>query len=192
MSKSFYDSDCGFAYICKKKEMETKQIKGFEGLYEITEFGDVFAMERTVTSGMNYKCIRNYPRKEKPQRFDRYGYKRVSLSKNGIVKTISVHRLVAITFVEGDSKLTVNHKDGNKLNNHYSNLEFISSSQNVKHAHRIGIVPKPVQKVGTENPRSKLNEKQVREIRKSDLSYRKLAKIYGTHHSVIYGIKIST
>ena len=172
--------------------METRQIKGFESLYDITEFGDVFAMERTVESGKNKKCIRYYERKEKPQRFDKYGYKRVSLSKNGTVKTISVHRLVAITFVEGDSKLTVNHKDGNKLNNHYSNLEFISSSENVKHAHRIGIVPKTVQKVGTENPRSKLNEKQVREIRKSDLSYRKLAKIYNIHHAIIYGIKKGT
>ena len=172
--------------------MEIKQIKGFEGLYEITEFGDVFAMERIVKSGKNEKCIRHYERKEKPQRFDKYGYKRVSLSKKGIVKTISVHRLVAITFVEGDSKLTVNHIDGNKLNNHFSNLEFISSSENVKHAHQIGIVPKPVQKVGTENLRSKLNEKQVREIRKSEISYRKLAKIYEIHHSVIYGIKKGT
>ena len=192
MSKSFYDSDCGFAYICKKKEMETKQIKGFEGLYEITEFGDVFAMERTVTSGMNYKCIRNYPRKEKPQRFDRYGYKRVSLSKNGIVKTISVHRLVATTFIEGNSKLTVNHIDGNKLNNHFSNLEWLSSRENLQHAFRTGLKKPPVSGVGTNNNQSKLNEKQVREIRKSDLSYRKLSEIYKVHHSIIYGIKKGT
>ena len=192
MSKSFYDSDCGFAYICKKKEMETKQIKGFEGLYEITEFGDVFAMERTVISGMDYKCIRNYPRKEKSQRVDKYGYLRVTLCKKGKVKVISVHRLVAITFVEGNSDLTVNHIDGNKLNNHFSNLEFISSSENTKHAHRIGIVPKPVQKVGTENIRSKLSESEVKEIRKSDLSLRKLAGIYKVHNSVIQGIKNGT
>ena len=172
--------------------METRQIKGFENLYEITEFGDVFAMERTVESGKNKKCVRYYERKEKPQRFDKYGYKRVSLSKNGIVKTISVHRLVAITFVEGDSKLTVNHKDGNKLNNHFSNLEWLSSRQNLQHAFRTGLKKPPVSGVGTNNNQSKLNEKQVREIRKSDLSYRKLAMIYGTHHSVIYGIKKGT
>ena len=178
--------------IFVKKRMETKQIKGFEGLYEITENGQVFAMKRTVISGMKYNCVRNYERKEKPQRFDKYGYKRVSLSKNGIVKTISVHRLVAITFVEGDSKLTVNHKDGNKLNNHFSNLEFISGAENVKHAHRIGIVPKGVQKVGTENKKAKLTEIQVKNIRESNLSSRKLGEIYNVHHSIIQGIKNKT
>ena len=172
--------------------METKQVKGYEGLYEVNENGNVFSVERIVVSGKNKKCVRKFERKEKAQRRDKYGYFRVSLSKEGKVKAISVHRLVAMTFIEGDSKLTVNHIDGNKLNNHFSNLEFISSSENVKHAHQIGIVPKPVQKVGTENLRSKLNEKQVREIRKSEISYRKLAKIYEIHHSVIYGIKKGT
>lgn len=172
--------------------MEIRQIKGFENLYEITEFGDVFAMERTVESGKNKMCVRYYERKEKPQRFDKYGYKRVSLSKNGIVKTISVHRLVAITFIEGDSKLTVNHKDGNKLNNHFSNLEFISSSENLKHAHRTGLNKGVISKVGTENNRSKLSEIQVRKIRESILSSRKLGKIYNVHHSVIQGIKNKT
>ena len=172
--------------------METKQVKGYEGLYEVTENGQVFAMKRTVISGIKYNVIRKYERKEKLQRFDKNGYKRVNLSKNGKEKTISVHRLVAITFVEGDSKLTVNHKDGNKLNNHYSNLEFISSSENVKHAHRIGIVPKGVRKVGTENKKAKLSESEVKEIRESNLSLRKLANAYNVHHSVIFGIKKGT
>ena len=172
--------------------MQTKQIKGFEGLYEVTEFGDVFAMERIVKSGKNNKCIRRYERKEKPQRFDKYGYKRVSLCKNGILKTISVHRLVAITFVEGDSKLTVNHKDGNKLNNHYSNLEFISSCENLKHAFSIGLKKPPIAGVGTENKKSKLTKNQVKEIRESNLSLRKLANSYNVHHSVIFGIKKGT
>ena len=46
----------------------------------------------------------------------------------------NVHRLVAICFVEGDVSLTVNHIDGNKLNNVYTNLEFISAKDNIKHA----------------------------------------------------------
>ena len=172
--------------------MDIKQIKGYENLYEITEDGKVFAMERIVISGKNNKCIRKYEKKEKPQRLDKYGYKRVSLCKEGKVKTISVHRLVALNFVEGNQNLTVNHKDGDKLNNHFSNLEFISASENTKHAHRIGIVPKGVQKVGTENKLSKLSEIQVKEKRKSDLSSRKLGNIYKVHHSVIQGIKNGT
>ena len=43
--------------------METRQIKGYENLYEITEFGNVFAVERIVKSGKNLKCVRFYERK---------------------------------------------------------------------------------------------------------------------------------
>lgn len=172
--------------------METKQVKGYEGLYEVNENGNVFSVERIVVSGKNKKCVRKFERKEKAQRRDKYGYFRVSLSKEGKVKAISVHRIVAMTFIEGNSNLTVNHIDGNKNNNHFSNLEFISASENTKHAHRIGIVPKGVQKVGTENKLSKLSEIQVKEIRKSDLSSRKLGNIYKVHHSVIQGIKNGT
>ena len=172
--------------------METKQVKGYEGLYEVNENGNVFSVERIVVSGKNKKCVRKFERKEKAQRRDKYGYFRVSLSKEGKVKAISVHRIVAMTFIEGNSNLTVNHKDGNKLNNHFSNLEFISASENTKHAHRIGLTKPPKAKVGTENKFSKLNEGQVLEIRKSNISSRKLSVKYGVHHSVIQGIKNGT
>ena len=172
--------------------METKQVKGYEGLYEVNENGNVFSVERIVVSGKNKKCVRKFERKEKAQRRDKYGYFRVSLSKEGTVKAISVHRIVAMTFIEGNEKLTVNHKDGNKLNNHYSNLEFISSVENLKHAHRIGLSKAPKNKVGTENEKSKLNKNQVKEIRESNLSLRKLANAYNVHHSVIFGIKKGT
>ena len=165
--------------------METKQVKGYEGLYEVNENGNVFSVERIVVSGKNEKCVRKFERKEKAQRRDKYGYFRVSLSKEGKVKAISVHRLVAITFVEGDSKLTVNHKDGNKLNNHYSNLEFISSSENVKHAYRTGLT----KSVGVNSVLSKLSEKEVKEILKSDLTLQKLADKYNVHKSTIHRIK---
>jgi len=172
--------------------METKQVKGYEGLYEVNENGNVFSVERIVVSGKNKKCVRKFERKEKAQRRDKYGYFRVSLSKEGKVKVISVHRIVAMTFIEGNSNLTVNHIDGNKNNNHYKNLEFISSSENVKHAHKIGLSKPPKANVGTENKKSKLSEVQVRKIRNSNLSSRKLGEIYNVHHSVIQGIKNGT
>ena len=172
--------------------MEIKPIKGFEGLYEISEFGDVFSTKKTVVSGKGLKCVREYERRKKAIRKDKYGYLRTSLSKKGIVKTYSVHRLVALTFVKGDSSLTVNHIDGNKLNNHYSNLEFISSCENLKHAFSISLKKPPTAGVGTENKKSKLNKNQVKEIRESNLSLRKLANAYNVHHSVIFGIKKGT
>lgn len=55
-------------------------------------------------------------------------------------KQITVHRLVMITF-NGDSKLDINHVDGNKFNNHISNLEYITHSDNLKHAFKTGIHP---------------------------------------------------
>lgn len=64
------------------------------------------------------------------------GYYRVGLRdlETHKKKMFGVHRLVAICFVEGDITLTVNHIDGNKLNNIYTNLEFISATDNIKHA----------------------------------------------------------
>lgn len=61
------------------------------------------------------------------------GYKRVSLCKNGIVKRVFVHRLVAEHFVEGyEEGRVVNHIDGDNQNNHKDNLEWVTPSENVK------------------------------------------------------------
>lgn len=63
------------------------------------------------------------------------GYKQVGLCVNGKPVRKSIHRLVAEMFVPNDDKkLTVNHKDGDKLNNKASNLEWMTSQENVNHA----------------------------------------------------------
>ena len=68
------------------------------------------------------------------------GYLKTNISINGKLKTVFVHRLVAETFLPSSyENLQVNHKDGNKLNNHVSNLEWITASENIKHAYRIGL-----------------------------------------------------
>jgi hypothetical protein len=73
------------------------------------------------------------------------GYLRVSMNLTGKQKEYFVHRLVATHFVENPNKLlVVNHKDGNKRNNHFSNLEWVTSSENNKHAFATGLkTPKP-------------------------------------------------
>ena len=66
----------------------------------------------------------------------RDGYVRMGLHKGfGKVKIAYVHRLIALAHVPGDITLTVNHKDLNKQNNHASNLEWITLSDNHKHLH---------------------------------------------------------
>lgn len=70
----------------------------------------------------------------------RVGYHRVHLiDDNGKRKAVSVHRLVASHFVRGRSKTKkeVNHIDGNKSNNHYSNLEWCTRKHNMLHARRV-------------------------------------------------------
>lgn len=66
------------------------------------------------------------------------GYERVGF--HGGQETVFVHRLVARAFCEGyEDSLQVNHKDGDKLNNNADNLEWVTHSENVKHAFRTGL-----------------------------------------------------
>lgn len=71
---------------------------------------------------------------------NRYGYPTVIVMVNGIQKNMVVHRLIAKAFIcNPDNLPEVNHKDGNKLNNSVTNLEWVSKSDNRKHAFRIGL-----------------------------------------------------
>lgn len=68
------------------------------------------------------------------------GYRRVTLSSEGKTKRMTVHRIVAETYLNKESNsLVVNHKDGDKLNNKVTNLEWVSESENAKHAFRKGL-----------------------------------------------------
>ena len=104
-----------------------KDIEGFEK-YQISSYGRV-------------KSLKNNKESIKKHSISSRGYLVVTLFKNNISKTLSVHRLVANTFIENkDNKLTVNHIDGNKLNNNISNLEWATYSENTKHAWDTGLM----------------------------------------------------
>ncbi len=93
-----------------------------------------------------------------------------------------MHRLVAEAFVDNpNSEPTVNHIDGNKLNNYYLNLEFVSYSYNNQHAYDIGL-----HKKGEHHYNSRLTEQQVKEI--------KLLGKYDTFENIAlkYGVKKAT
>jgi len=62
-----------------------------------------------------------------------YLFSSLFLGSKNYYKRFPIHRLVAKYFVAGDSSLQVNHKDGNKSNNHFENLEWVTASQNVQH-----------------------------------------------------------
>ena len=74
------------------------------------------------------------------QQISNVGYLRVELWRDGIGRKYSVHRLVAEAFVlNPDGHTEVNHLDGDKTNNHASNLEWTTRSGNQKHAYRLGL-----------------------------------------------------
>jgi len=82
---------------------------------------------------------------------------------------ISIHRLVAEVYCEGfDLSLDVNHKDGDKLNNHYSNLEWVTRSENCQHSYDNGLSKRRLghtDSVGSKNAMAVLNDEIVKEIR---------------------------
>lgn len=123
--------------------------------YEISDLGRV----KRATCGK-----RTYP--GRVRKLHMWGkYLAVSLHREGRMKTFPVHHLVAAAFL-GDRPVgfEINHKSGVKTENQAANLEYLSSSDNKKHAFRIGLAPAD-QVRGENQPGSKLTEEAVREIR---------------------------
>lgn len=122
-----------------------KAVKGFEGLYEVSNMGRVKSLEKTITNGINIthynktgEVLLNKPMtyKEKILKpcMDACGYLHYRLSKeHGRYTLFKAHRLVAKHFLKDYSeKLTVNHINGNKMDNRIKNLEMMTRSDNIK------------------------------------------------------------
>lgn len=120
-----------------------KDIKGYEGLYQVSNLGRIKSVDRIVImkhySGCN--ATHSYKGKILKQQKDKYGYMRVALSKNGKIKLKQVHRLVAETFIPNpENKPTVNHEDGNKENNVVANLSWATHQEQTMHAFKTGLI----------------------------------------------------
>ena len=164
---------------------EWRDIKGYEGQYQVSNLGRVKSLDRISAQNHHLK-----ERIRKPET-DKNGYKIVNLCKEGIVTLHKVHRLVGEAFIDNpDNKPQINHKDGCKCNNCVGNLEWVNSSENVIHAFRIGIKkPSRIGYFWEKNPNCKLTDAQCEEIRNlsknTNMTGRELAYIYNVGTSQI-------
>lgn len=118
-----------------------KDVKGYEGLYQISNLGRVKSLPRNGT--INAERILK-------STINNSGYNTVILAKQNKCQTHFVHRLVAEAFIPNPDNLSqVNHKDENKLNNDASNLEWCTPSYNVNYGTRNDKASKPVQCIET-------------------------------------------
>ena len=155
----------------KTKEI-WKDIKGYEGIYQISSFGRVKSMEREVGSRNNTRRLRE---KMLSQFLSSAGYPTVNLYKDSNLKASYVHRLISEAFIPNpENKPQVKHIDGDKRNNDLSNLEWCTIKENRNHAAQKGLAAR-----GAQAGIAKLNRKAVLEIKallKSGEKQKKIAK----------------
>lgn len=109
-----------------------KDIKDYEGLYQVSNLGKIRSLDRYRYNGISY-----YIQKGKILKLqdDKNGYKVINLYKDKKVKNFKVHRIVAQAFIPNpENKEQINHIDGNKNNNQITNLEWCNCTENVRHA----------------------------------------------------------
>lgn len=118
-----------------------KDIKGYEGAYQVSNTGIVRSLDRLVAGrsgriAVKKGCVINGC-------ISKFGYRKMWLSANGKTRYYFLHRIIAAAFIKNkESKPFINHKNAIKLDNSISNLEWCTSSENQLHAHKMGLHPK--------------------------------------------------
>lgn len=155
---------------------EWRPVDGFEGLYMVSDRGDIMSM-KTGRGAQKGKIL--------SQCYTGAGYKKVTLRRDHKSYQVMTHRAVAMAFIPNpDKKGYVNHIDGDKANNVVSNLEWVTASENCLHSIRaLG------NRHGGVEHSVKLTKQQAVEIIKSDLPNIELAHLYGVSDSMISRIK---
>ena len=153
---------------------EWKDIQGYEGLYKVSNLGEVKSLERLEDNGRGSKRKRN----ERIISIDYHsadGHGRVNLHKNGVSKRYFIHRIVANCFLENDDMLPIiNHKDENPYNNNVDNLEWCSWKHNANYGNRNKTISLKTRGENAKN--SKVTEKDVLEIYKMFYEDKKTVK----------------
>lgn len=160
-----------------------KPVKDYEGIYEVSDTGLVRSLDRVDRLNRFKKGTLKAPCD------NGRGYLCVNLKAHGKQAQKTIHRLVATAFIPNPDNLPeVNHKDGNKANNHVDNLEWCTVSDNKKHAFKNGLNK---QRKGLDNPHHTLSKEDVIFIRNNakpydkNYSYAELARKFNVSEPTI-------
>lgn len=155
-------------------------VKDFEGRFWISDHGRILSKKYDKFK-LFCPCV------------DMPGYYNITLRNKPDKRYCRVHQLVGEHFcemIEKEGRMTWNHIDGNKLNNHYLNLEYITARENCAHARVIGLQYNK----GESHKMSKLKDEQVREIyalRNTPLNFTRMGKKYNVSRNqiadIVYG-----
>lgn len=164
-----------------------RDVKGFEGWYQVSSNGIVKSLDRHIVDGRLIKG------KTLHQYIDRQGYRKVSLCRSGKHYHYFVHRLVAETFIPNKYNLqSINHIDENPANNDVSNLEWCTTKYNVNYGNRAKKFS--MKTSGELHYGHKLSEQDVLNIIKEykpgvrGSGTESIAKKYGVHRMTIKAI----
>ena len=145
----------------KMKDLKTeiwKPVKGYEGLYEVSNLGNVRSVDRHLMWGNQYCLFKGKPKKSFPNSM---GYLRTGLYKNGQGKHYFIHRLVAEAFIPNPNNLPcIDHIDRNYLNNSVDNLRWCTQKENCNN-------PLTREYANIKNRSKEVNEKRLATRRKN-------------------------
>lgn len=122
-----------------------KDVVGYEGQYMVSNYSRVKSLNKVVNAVNGFTSTK---KSKVLKQILNACYLGISFSNKNKIKRVMIHRIVAEAFIPNpENKKTVNHVDGNKLNNSIANLEWATYSENIKHAYKMGLSkPNPTNK----------------------------------------------
>lgn len=161
---------------------------GYKGYFQVSNTQKIRSLPRVVKRKDG--TIQTFMGKELKIYVGSKGYKRIGLCKKGVTETYLFHRIVAASFILRKNipkNKCVNHKDGDKLNCDPDNLEVVSYSENLIHAHKNGLN----KNIGATHTQARLTTEDItliRQLNREGVGRIKLSRQFNTPRSTIQGI----